>query len=58
MHVVSTASVPINILKLFTKLSSVHSNSYNTRSSTSDNFLHKTLTKTWTKKIVDFKNWW
>ena len=36
MHDVSTASAPVNIRNLFTKVSSVHS--YNTRSSTSDNF--------------------
>ena len=40
MHDVSTASdAPINIRNLFTKTSSVHS--YNTRSSTSDNFYIK-----------------
>ena len=36
MHDVNTASAPINICNLFTKTSRVHS--YNTRSSTSDNF--------------------
>ena len=39
MHDVSTASAPINICNLFTKTSRVHS--YNTRSSTSDNFYIK-----------------
>ena len=39
MHDVSTASAPVDIRNLFTKLSSVHS--YNTRSSTSDNFYIK-----------------
>ena len=39
MHDVSTASAPINIRNLFKKTSSVHS--YNTRSSTSDNFYIK-----------------
>ena len=39
MHDVSTASAPINIRNLFTKTCSVHS--YNTRSSTSDNFYIK-----------------
>ena len=39
MHDVSTASAPINIRNLFTKTSSVHS--YNTRSSTSNNFYIK-----------------
>ena len=39
MHDVSTASAPINIRNLFTKTSSVHS--YNTRSSTSENFYIK-----------------
>jgi len=39
MHDVSTASVPINICNLFTKMFSVHS--YNTCSSTSDNFYTK-----------------
>ena len=36
MHDVSTASAPIDKCNLFTKTSRVHS--YNTRSSTSDNF--------------------
>ena len=36
MHNISTASAPINICNLFTKTSSVHS--YDTRSSTSENF--------------------
>ena len=39
MHDVNTASAPINICNLFTKTSRVHS--YNTRSSTSDNFYIK-----------------
>ena len=39
LHDVSTASAPINIRNLFTKTSSVHS--YNTRSSTSENFYIK-----------------
>jgi len=39
MHDVNTASAPINIRNLFTKTSSDHS--YNTRSSTSDNFYIK-----------------
>ena len=39
MHDVITASVPINIRNLLTKTSSVHS--YNTRSSTSENFYIK-----------------
>ena len=39
MHDVSTATVPINICNLFTKTFRVHS--YNTRSSTSDNFYIK-----------------
>ena len=40
MHDVSTASVPLNIRNLFAKTSRVHS--YNTHSSTSDNFYVKT----------------
>ena len=39
MHDLSTSSAPINIPNLFTKTSSVHS--YNTHSSTSDNFYIK-----------------
>ena len=39
MHDVSTASALINICNLFTKMSRVHS--YNTHSSTSDNFYIK-----------------
>ena len=39
MHNVSTASALINTCNLFTKMSRVHS--YNTRSSTSDNFCIK-----------------
>lgn len=39
MHDASTASAPSNIRNLFTKTSSVHS--YNTRSSTSENFYIK-----------------
>ena len=42
MHDVSTASAPINICNLFMKTSRVHS--YNTRSSTSDNFYIKAST--------------
>ena len=41
MHDVNTASTPINIRNLFTKTTRVHS--YNTRSSTSDNFYIKPL---------------
>ena len=39
MHDVKTASAPINIRNLFTKMSNVYS--YNTRSSTSNNFYIK-----------------
>ena len=39
MHDVSTASAPLNIRNLFTKTTSVHS--FNTRSSTSENFYIK-----------------
>ena len=48
MHDVITASVPINIRNLLTKTSSVHS--YNTRSSTSENFYIKV-------KKTPFQEW-
>ena len=52
MHDVSTA--PNNICNLFTKTSTVHS--YNTRSSTSDNFYIKASGLEILKKRL-FKNW-
>ena len=54
MHDVSTASAPINICNLFTKTSRVHS--YNTRSSTSDNFYIK-ASRLEIQKNAFFKNW-
>ena len=54
MHNISTASAPINIRNLFTKMASVHA--YNTLSSTSENFYIK-ASRLEIQKKMPFQEW-